>query len=249
MDTLGFVLLLVVSFLSSIIGTMIGTAMLFLPPTMIFLGVPVYTAIATARFSMVGMGVGNITKFSLKDKIQFKYVLPFAIAGVIGSVMGASFMTKINAELLKRVIGVLMVIVALLIMFEGYIKPKKRAPKIKVKHHFLSILSGLFIGAYIGIIGGGGATLIIFLLILIYGLGFHDALVNQKVITLPISIITTIIFIYQGLIDYKLGLPLLATNVIGGWVGASLILKFNNAWLKRLLVPVIIIMAIKLILY
>lgn len=249
MDTLGFVLLLAVSFLSSIIGTMIGTAMLFLPPTMIFLGVPVYTAVATARFSMMGIGLGNMTNFSLKNRIHLRYVLPFAIAGVIGSVIGASAITKINAELLKRVIGILMIIVALFILFEGYIESKKKVSKIKARHHFLSILSGAFIGAYIGIIGGGGATLIIFLLILIYGLSFQDALANQKAVILPISIITTIIFIYQGLIDYRLGLPLLAINVIGGWVGASLVLKFNNKWIKRILVPVIVLMAIRLIFY
>ena len=233
--------------MSSIIGTMIGTAMLFLPPTMIFLGIPVYTAVATSRFSMLGIGLGNMTKFSLKNKIQLKYVLPFAIAGVIGSVIGASYITKINAELLKKVIGILMIIVALLILFEGYIESRRKASKIKARHHFFSILSGVFIGAYIGIIGGGGATLIIFLLILIYGLSFQDALVNQKAVTLPISIITTIIFIYHGLIDYKLGLPLLAINMAGGWVGAGLVLKFNNTWLKRILVPVIVIMAVKLI--
>ena len=246
MEVISFVILLIVSFLSSIIGTMIGMAMLILPPTMIFLGIPVHTAIATARFSMVGIGIGNITKFSLKDKIQPRYVIPFAVAGVIGSLLGASFLTKINEELLKTIIGILMILVSLLILFEDKIKQKKTQSKIRIKHHFLSILSGLFIGSYIGIIGGGGATIVIFLLVLIYGLSFRDAVANQKAVTLPISIIATLVFISQGLIDYKLGIPLFLINILGGWIGAGLVLKFKNIWIKRILAPIVIIMGIML---
>lgn len=242
-------LLIIVSFISAIIGTMIGSAMLILPPTMIFLGMPVHIAIATARFSMLGIAIGNLTKFSLKEKVEFRYVLPFALAGVLGSFASASFMTKVDEGLLKAIVGILMIAISFLILAEDYVKPKGKKKKATIVNHLLSVIAGLFIGAYIGLIGGGGATLIIFLLVLIYGLGYRAALVNQKAVTLPISIVTTIVFVYQGLIDYKIGLPLLLTNVAGGWVGAGFILKFKNTWLKRILVPVIVLMAIKLIFF
>ncbi len=247
MDITNFILLIIISFIASIIGSIIGTAMLILPPAMIFMGIPVHTSVATARFSMVGIGIGNITKFSIKDKIQLKYTLPFALAGIFGSIFGASILIKINEEILKTIIGILMIVVSLLILFEDYIKTKKVKTKITTRQHILSVLAGIFIGAYMGIIGGGGATLIIFLLVLIYGLSFQNAVANQKAVTLPISIVTTIIFIYQGLIDYKLGIPLLLVNIAGGWLGAGLVLKFKNIWLKRILVPIIIVMAVKLI--
>lgn len=249
METINLILLLGVGFIASIIGSMIGTAMLILPPTMIFLGIPVHTAVATARFSMLGVGIGNITRFSLKDRIQMKYVVPFALSGVVGAAIGAFYLTKINEEVLKVVIGVLMIVVSVVILFEDNKVIKKKKSQITFKNHILSILAGLLLGSYIGVVGGGAATLIIFLLILIYGLSFQKALANQKAVTLPISIIATIIFIYQGLIDYKLGIPMLIVNLAGGWVGAGLILKMNNLWLKWLLVPVIIAMAIKLIFF
>lgn len=249
MEIINFILLIVISFIASIIGSIIGTAMLILPPAMIFLGIPVHTSVATARFSMVGIGIGNIAKFSFKDRIQLRYILSFAISGVIGSILGASLIVKISEGLLKIIIGILMIIVSFIILFEDYIKPKKVKAKIAIKQHFLSVVAGIFIGAYIGIIGGGGATLVIFLLVLIYGLSFQSAVANQKAITLPMSIIATIVFIYQGLIDYKLGMPLLLVNIAGGWVGAGLVLKFKNIWLKRILVPIIIVMAVKLIFF
>lgn len=249
MDTVSFTLLLVISFLASIMGSLIGMAMLVLLPTMIFLGIPVHTAVATGRFSMIGIGIGNITQFSRGNRIKLKYVLSFTIAGVLGSLVGASFLVWINETLLKSLIGWFMLIAATLVLFEDFIKSKTFHHKITLKHHILSIIAGVFIGSYIGIIGGGGATIVIFLLILIYGLSFHDAIANQKAVTLPISLIATIVFIYQGLIDYKLGVPLLVVNIIGGWIGAYLITKFKAVWLKRILVPIVILFAIKLIFF
>lgn len=249
MDTSSFILLLIISFLSAIMGTLVGMAMVILLPVMIFFGVPVHTAVATGRFSMLGINMGNITRFSQNGKIQQKYFFVFAIAGATGSLLGASFLIYVNENILKMIIGIFMIIVAILVLFEDYIKPQKFRHKTTVKHHIISAVAGIFIGGYIGIIGGGGATIIILLLILIYGLNFHDALANQKAVSLPISIIATIVFIYQGLIDYKLGIPLVIVNFVGGFVGAGLVNKFKGLWLKRILVPVIIVLAIRLIFF
>lgn len=223
--------------------------MVVLLPLMIFLGVPVHTAVATGRFSMLGINIGNIAMFSQNEKIQSKYFIVFAGAGAIGSLVGALFLVYINEKILKMVIGIFMILVSILVLLEDYIKPKKIKHKITRKHNIISALAGIFVGGYIGIIGGGGATIIILLLILIYGLSFHDALANQKAVSLPISIIATIVFIYQGLIDYKLGVPLFIVNFIGGFVGAGLVNKFRGLWLKRIVVPIVILMAIKLIFF
>ena len=249
METYSLILLLTISFFTAILGTLIGTAMLIMPPTMIFLGVPVHAAIATARFSMLGIGIGNVTKFSLKEKIRLKYAMPFAIAGILGAIFGSSLMAKIDENILKIAIGIIMVAISMLVMFEDKLHKIKVNDNLKPWHHFVSIIAGFFIGGYIGVVGGGGATIIIFLLVIIYGLSFQDAVANQQAATLPMTLAAAAIFIYQGLIDYKLGVPLLLINIAGGWIGAGLLLRFNNKWLKIILVPIILAMAVKLIFF
>lgn len=247
MEILHFIILILASFVSAIIGTMAGMAMVIMLPIMIFFGIPVHTAIATGRFSMVGVGLGNITKFSENEKMQPRYFLAFASAGVIGSLFGAYFLENISEKTLKTVIGMFMIIVSGLVLMEDYIHARK-AGKISRRHQFLSALGGLFVGSYIGIVGGGGATIIIFLMILIFGLSFHEAVANQKAVTLPISIVATLVFVYHGLVDYRLGVPLFIVNMIGGWFGASLLMKFRPLWLKRILVPVVVALGLWLIL-
>ena len=249
MDILGFSLLMLVSFLAAIMGTMVGMAMLVLLPVMIFLGIPVHTAVATGRFSMVGISLGNIGQFSRKQKIELKYVVPFAVAGVIGALVGASFMVMVNENMLKKTIGIFMILISVLFLLEDFLRLKAKKSEISRNHHLLSIAAGFFVGSYIGTIGGGGATIIIFMLVLIYGLSFYDAIANQKAIVLPISIIATLVFMYQGLIDYTIGIPLFIVNIAGGWIGAHLMLKFKPVWLKMVLVPLSILLAIRLIFF
>ena len=135
MEMLSFALLLVVSFFLAIMGTMIGMAMLILLPVMLFLGIPVHTAVATGRFSMVGINLGNITKFSKNEKLRPRYFMAFAIAGVIGSLIGASFLTSFNEKALKTAIGIFMIIVSILVLLEDFVKPKKLHQKVTMKHH------------------------------------------------------------------------------------------------------------------
>lgn len=249
MDAVSLVLLLVASFLSSIMGTMVGMAMVIMVPVMVFLGIPIHTAVATGRFSMVGIGLGNIRMLSRNQKIEPKYILPLSIAGIIGTLIGASFLKYLSENALENIIGAFIIGISILVLFEEKLRPKGARHKITFRHHALSASAGLFLGSYVGIVGGGAATIMIFVLVLAYGLSFHQAVANQKAAILPISIIATIVFIYQGLIDYRIGIPLFIVNILGGYVGAILILKFKPIWLKFILVPISIALSVKLIFF
>lgn len=247
MDAASFILLLVASFLSAIMGTMVGMAMVIMVPFMVFFGIPIHTAVATGRFSMVGIGIGNIRTFSRREKIEARYIMPISIAGIIGTLVGTSFLKHLSENALENIIGIFIIAISILVLFEEKLRPNEFKRRITFRNHAISVLAGLFIGSYIGIVGGGAATIMIFVLVLVYGLSFHQAVANQKAAILPISIIATLVFIYQGLIDYRIGVPLFLVNMLGGYVGAILILKFKPAWLKIILVPISILLALKLI--
>ena len=250
MDIIGYLILLTVSFSAAIIGTMMGMAMIIVIPVMVSLGVPIHTAIATGRFSMLGINVGNIAVFSKQRTMRKEYILSFAVAGAVGAFAGASSLSLISEGALKTIVGVCMILISIIVFFEEKIRqfhPGKT--EITFRHHALSALAGLFIGSYIGVVGGGGATLIIFVLVLLYGVNFHQALANQKAISLPMSIIATLVFIVQGMIDYKLAIPMLITCVFGGMIGVRLVMRIKGHWLRNILVPVTIVLGLTLIFF
>ena len=250
MDPIGYLILLTVSFSAAIIGTMMGMAMIIVIPVMVSLGVPIHTAIATGRFSMLGINVGNIAVFSKQRTMRKEYILSFAVAGAVGAFAGASSLSLISEGALKTIVGVCMILISIIVFFEEKIRQFHHGKtEVTFKHHALSALAGLFIGSYIGVIGGGGATLVIFVLVLLYGLNFHQALANQKAITLPISLIATLVFIVQGMIDYRLAIPMLIANLFGGMIGVRVVMKMKGHWLRNILVPVTIVLGLMLIFF
>lgn len=252
MDLTIYLILLSISFAAAVIGTIAGMAMLIMPPVMLFMGIPIHTAIATGRFSMLGITAGNIAAFTREGRIQGRYVLAFGIFGTFGALCTASFLLLVSEKLLITVIGAFMIMISLIVFFEDRIKKfigAHHASGPSIGHHAISAVAGFILGAYIGIIGGGAGTLLIFLLVLIYGLSFHDAVANQKMITLPISIVATAVFIIQGSIDYSLAIPLFVVNIFGGMIGAKLVNKVSPTWLKRILVPLMVALGIKMLFF
>jgi uncharacterized membrane protein YfcA len=75
---------------------------------------------------------------------------------------------------------------------------------------------------------------------------FSEAVANTKIINVVSSGIATLVFAYQGLIDYKLGIILAVTMFIAAYIGAHFVTKINDLWLKRIFLAVVILLAIKI---
>ena len=92
----------------------------------------------------------------------------------------------------------------------------------------LSILVGLFIGFINGFLGAGGGVLLVPFL--------HYALKDQTkvahataiLIMLPISVVSSIIYIIQGQFDFMVTLPVLIGSAVGGVTGAILLKKLKS---------------------
>jgi len=50
---------------------------------------------------------------------------------------------------------------------------------------------------------------------------------------------------WQGLVDYRLGLVLGATMFVGAYVGAHYATRVNDVWLRRVFLATILLLALK----
>jgi uncharacterized membrane protein YfcA len=76
---------------------------------------------------------------------------------------------------------------------------------------------------------------------------FTQSIAATKVINVFSSLVATIVFMWQGLVDYKLGAILAVTMFAGAYVGAHYVTKMNDVWLKRIFLATVFILAIKTI--
>jgi uncharacterized membrane protein YfcA len=76
---------------------------------------------------------------------------------------------------------------------------------------------------------------------------FAEAVASTKLINVFSSSVATIVFAWQGLIDYRLGLILGVTMFVGAYFGAHYATKLNELWLRRIFLTTVLLLAIKIL--
>ena len=104
------------------------------------------------------------------------------------------------------------------------------------------------LGIYGGLYSGGYVTVLTAVVVAFFGMSFSEAVASTKLINVFSSSIATLVFAWQRLIDYKLGIILGVTMFIGAYVGAHYATKMNDVWLRRIFLATVFLLAIKTVL-
>ena len=98
------------------------------------------------------------------------------------------------------------------------------------------ILFGALIGIINGFFGGGGGMVVVPLLNKLFGLEQKKAQATAIFVILPISLISTIVYMCHKSVAFVSGWPVILGIVGGGVVGATLLNKLNNKVVKYIFI-------------
>lgn len=110
------------------------------------------------------------------------------------------------------------------------------------------ILIGIFAGLVNGIFGSGGGTIVVPSLIFLIGVEDHKAHATAISIILPLSIISTIVYLLNSSIPIKTSLMVMTGGLFGSFLGAKFLKKIPTNILRKIFGSVIIYTAIRMIL-
>lgn len=99
------------------------------------------------------------------------------------------------------------------------------------------------LGIYGGLYSGGYVTVLTATFVAFFGMRFGEAVAATKFVNVFSSLVATIVFMWQGLVNYKLGLILGATMFAGAFAGAHYAAKMNDTWLRRIFLATVLILA------
>ena len=94
------------------------------------------------------------------------------------------------------------------------------------------LLFGALIGVINGFFGGGGGMVVVPLLNKVFGLEQKKAQATALFVILPISLVSTIVYLCFNSVNFSSGWPVILGIVGGGVVGAFLLNKLNNKIVK-----------------
>jgi len=95
---------------------------------------------------------------------------------------------------------------------------------------------GALIGIINGFFGGGGGMIVVPLLNKLFNLEQKKAQATALFVILPISLVSTIVYMCNNSINFAKGWPVIGGIIIGGIIGAKLLNKLNNRAIKGIFV-------------
>lgn len=235
------IILIVVFFLTSIIGVVTGSNSLIAVPAMFQAGIDPKVAVATNMFGLVFMALGGTIPFVRKSSFAIRPLIPFLILTLISSTIGALLVGVVNAAGIKVVVSVAMIAVALFILINpkaGVVRDRPSAAAVPLTYALVFAL-----GVYGGFFSGGYVTVLTAVCVGIYGMRYSEAVGATKLINVASSGVATLAFMWQGLVDYKLGLILGVTMFAGAYVGAHYAVKLDETWLRRVFLTAVFLLA------
>ncbi|MGA6983071.1 MAG: sulfite exporter TauE/SafE family protein [Candidatus Sulfotelmatobacter sp.] len=240
--------LIAVFFFTSVISVVTGSTSLITVPVMIALGIEAHVAVATNMLALTFMSVGGSLPFIGRSVLSRSRLLPSVVLTIIGSGLGALLLLRVPLKALQITIAAAMIGVA---VFSLLNKNLGRASHDTPASH-VGVIGGyaatFLLAIYGGFFSGGYVTMLTAAFVLLFGMTFLQAVATTKVINVFSSGVATLVFVWRGVVDLRLGIILGISMFLGALLGARIALFLSTVWLRRIFIAAVFGLAIKLLL-
>ncbi len=238
-----------VFFLTSIISVVTGSTSLITVPVMLQFGIEPRSAVATNMLALTLMSVGGSLSFYGKRVIERPRLPVLVGLTLAGSAIGAALLLLISSKTMSYIIPIFMIAVALFSAVHKDMGTSLSRSKPSRNKEFLGYLMTFVMGVYGGFFSGGYVTVLTIVFVAFFGMTFVRAISTTKVVNVLSSLVATLIFMWRGLVDYRLGVLLGVIMFAGAFFGGSVALKLGNVLLRRIFLTAVLVLALKLIFF
>lgn len=223
-----FFLLLLAALLGGGANALAGGGTFLVFPALLLGGVPSVKANATASLVMVpGAIVSTWVYRNTLNEMSGNLLTRLLIASLVGSAAGSVLLLSTPNGLFSNLVPWLLLLAATVFS----LAPRLRAAAVKAAGHQSSIalLAGqLVISVYGGYFGAGMGILMVALFLVTTTMNLQAATGIRLICATSVNILAVILFAWRGALDWKLGLPMLAAGIAGGYLGARIVKRLNE---------------------
>ena len=245
MDYQIILLLLAVGLIAGCLNTLAGGGSLLALPVLIFLGLPPNIANATNRVAIVMQNIFAVLGFKSKGVSVYPFNLWLGISAFFGAIVGAFLAVDINEDVFNKILAFVIVAVVVYMAFNP-LKHFKKEENTSKKATTTSIVIFFFVGIYGGFIQAGVGYLIIMALTLVNGFSLVKTNSIKVFVALTYTSVALGIFIYYGIVNWQLGIPLAIGQAGGGWLASRWSVKLGDNWIRYFVMVTASAFAIKL---
>lgn len=234
---------------SGFVGAATGGAGLISIPALIFLGLSPSSAIATNAFGSFGMIASAVPEYAKAKKLRLRPVLKLIPLTIAGGFIGSRALVHVhvNADTFSIVIGAIMLLLIPVILSD----PRRGIKRFKPGEERVIIGSIIYfvVAIYGGFFAAGAGIFSTYSLTYFFGMTYIEAKGSNFVPSLFLFATSLSVFLPHHLVNFKLGIPMVAGMYVGGLIGANTALKNGNKWVRGIFLAVIVLTGLKLILF
>ncbi len=240
-----FVFIFLIGTASGITNVLAEGGSIIALPSLILLGYSGGVANGINRVALFFVNLFALKTFYNRDAVEFKFSLRFALMAVPGAVLGTFLAIQINNELYNSILGAAL----LLVVVSLYMDPNDDlSPSItRLPNSGIAMLIMFFVGFYGGFIQAG----VNMLLMVALSSFFHSDETKKSVHKISIAfayiLITSLMFIWTGNVDWAATFVLFAGYVAGNAIGMTNILKKYESHIRIVLFFSAVLMALRLL--
>lgn len=266
-----FTLLVLVAlfFATSVVGVVTGSNSLITVPAMYQLGVDPRVAVATNMFGLTFMSAGGALPFVGKGTFDRRRLPALVALTVAGSAAGGLLVLVVPSRAMPLFISISMLAVTAFTVLSPRVRAGRdagfapeaaagetgretgaaRGPEGARRAELAGYAVTFALGVYGGFFSGGYVTLLTAAYVALFRARFVEAVATTKVVNVFSSLVATLVFMWAGLVDYRLGVLLAAVMFAGAFVGARLALRMNERHLRGVFLATVAALALKILLY
>ncbi len=234
-------------FIAGFINTLAGSGSLVTLPLLIFVGLPATVANGTNRVGILLQNVVSSGSFRREGVLDLRGTIILGIPAILGSILGAQIAVNLDEILMRKSIGVVMVIMLFVILLRPRRWLKGELEEIQGRPTLLQLLIFFGIGVYGGFIQAGVGIFLLAGLVLSVGYDLVRANAVKNGIVLLFTVSAILVFIRNDQVDWIVGLILAIGNMLGAWIAARVAVERGSVWVRRLLIAVVIVSAANLL--
>ena len=237
-------------FLTGFVDSVAGGGGLISIPAYLFVGLPVHLASGTNKV-VNGIGTASATwRYFRSGKIYLKVAVWAALGALVGAFIGARLALWLPEQILKACMLIALPVVAVFLATKknfgktDVLSEKKLPP---AKEHLYSVLIGLAIGAYDGLLGPGTGTFMIMAFTLVLGIDLLTASGCAKAANLASNVASAVVWIVGGKVMWEIVLPAVIFIIAGNQCGARYAIRGGSDKVRGMIFVVLGLLFVKMI--
>ncbi len=243
-----FIIVCPLLFLAGLIDAIGGGGGLISLPAYLLAGLPPHMAVATNKMSSTcGTTLATI-RFIRNKLVNFKLAVPSVIAAIIGSSIGAHVSLMVSENVMKIVLIIILPFSAFIVLNKKLFHDNGSEEILLDRRTYITaVIAALVIGFYDGFYGPGTGTFLIITFTVFAKLGMKMANGQAKVINLTTNLTSLIIFLLNGQVLIPLGLAAAVCNMVGGYLGAGLVMTQGSKIVRPSILLVLFLLLLKVV--